>query len=151
MSSQPTEVVDIETAFRRARVMSGGKPKLVVGYQHDTSVRELNFILSIPLPREYEGRYFLYKGNQIHERAQIENPKVALCDNPRIRAFMNSLSNELQLDVVRLSLNQVAIRYRNGPVGKDETVRIFGLACARAYGFEDGVPILIAPLEPSPQ
>lgn len=150
VSSQPTEATDIESAFGQLRMKQGERVGLVIGYQHNTLARELTFILSVPLPREHEARYFEYgKGNEIARigsDSSIKNPRVALCKTLRVRQFLNELNKEYQMEVLFLSLSRVVVRYREGPLNKDRVIQIFARVCASTYGLSEDRPMIIAPL-----
>lgn len=151
MSSRPIEATDIESAFRQLKERHRNRTVLVVGYYHDAKKRELTFIMNIPLPRESEALYFTYGGNLVGPHAGVKNPRVSLCETPRVRSFLNELNSELQIEVLMLSLFKVVIRYREGPVMADKVVDIFVSACRSAHGIVEKDRLAHAPLTVSQQ
>ena len=146
MSFHLIEVKDITTAFRHPYIQKGARIRLVIGVQRNERAKELTFILSIPLPRHHEGKFFMYKGEKVSDEYTVMDPKIHFCDTPRIRDFLNGLIGDCQLEVKALSLSRVVVRYRDGPLGLKEVERAFATACARVYGVNNGEPILMAPI-----
>ena len=79
--------------------------------EHDRRARTITFSLDKPLPVEAGRTNFIYNRNAVGEWATIKNPELALCESPRVRAFLNGLRDYRHLEIRSFGLRKVKVHY----------------------------------------
>lgn len=125
-----------------ASIRDGNHTRLELTAEHDPIERTLLFTLDRRLPGHFIGSYFMYGGQVIEEDATIEDPKVALCESPRVRSFLMGLAYQSHLEVLSFGLMEVKVRYA-ALASPQKVFDIFAKACAKSLEINDESLVIV--------